>query len=380
MAKRKSTKKAATPKKAGRKSRRTKKAEPGAKKTYGAAEIGKIAAIAEQMVDAPAGSLPPVAGSRVRIWKQDPTVSGIAVRDAYIHTNIAAGPSDSQISIKELPVVHPDSDGNYLFPSSSVESFDAVHTYAIVRQVLTMYQRVLQEKMKWQWNTGSNTDPIKVFPHAGETMNAFYSRSDRALKFFFFTPPGGGASAEKVFTCRSLDIVAHEAGHAILDALQPNWLLFGNPPQTGGLHEAFGDLTSVFLVLSQLDQVEHIIAETKADLHFRNVLSAMGEQFGSALGRPNGLRNLDNDLKLSQVSNEVHDISKVFTGGVYDVLADAFTASRHPRTRDDAEVLYDVGSKMAALTIQAFDAAPSSNASFADVATAMIDIAEGRSG
>jgi hypothetical protein len=132
----------------------------------------------------------------------------------------------------------------------------------------------------------------------------------------------------------------------------------------------------MFLVLSQLDQVEFIIAQTKADLHFRNVLAAMGEQFGFALGRSNGLRNLDNNLKLSEVTNEVHDISKVFTGAVYDVLADAFTASRNPRTRDDADVLYETGAKMATLAIQAFDAAPSSNATFVDVANEMIDIAE----
>ena len=182
--------------------------------------------------------------------------------------------------------------------------------------------------------------------------------------------------ADRVFTCRSLDIVAHETGHGILDALQPDWLLSSSPPQTGGLHEAFGDLTSLFLVLSQLDQVEFIVAETKADLHFRNIVAAMGEQFGSALGRPNGLRNLDNNLKLSEVSNEVHEISKVFTGGAYDVLSDAFTARRQPRTRDDAEVLYDVGRKMAALTIQAFAAAPSSAATFADVAREMIRIDE----
>ena len=56
----------------------------------------------------------------------------------------------------------------------------------------------------------------------------------------------------------------------------------------------------------------------------------MAEEFGLALGRPNGLRNADNDLKLSQVSTEVHAISQVFTGGVFDVLADIFAFTRKP--------------------------------------------------
>lgn len=64
----------------------------------------------------------------------------------------------------------------------------------------------------------------------------------------------------------------------------------------------------------------------------------------------------------------MHGISKVFTNGVYNVLADALTASRDPRKRNNAEVLYDVDRKMADLTIQAFQDASSANATYADVA------------
>jgi hypothetical protein len=154
-----------------------------------------------------------------------------------------------------------------------------------------------------------------VFPHAGNTANAYYSRTDQALKFFFFPKPGTTPPA-LVYTCRSLDIVAHECGHGVLDGLKPGWLGGGNPPQTGGLHESFGDLTAIFLACAQLDQVEAALALTKANLHDKNFLAAMAEQFGMALGFPQGLRNADNDLKLSQVSNEVHAISQVFTGGI----------------------------------------------------------------
>jgi hypothetical protein len=83
----------------------------------------------------------------------------------------------------------------------------------------------------------------------------------------------------------------------VLDALQPGWLGLANPPQTGGLHESFGDLTAIFLALSQLDQVEAVIAQTKANLHDNTFLSDLAEEFGLALGRPNGLRNADNDFK-----------------------------------------------------------------------------------
>ena len=69
-------------------------------------------------------------------------------------------------------------------------------------------------------------------------------------------------------------------------------------------------------------------------------------------------------------------MSKVFTGAFYDVLADAFTAARKPRNADDALVLYEVGQKMARLTLTAIRAAPSSNATYADVADEMVKIAQ----
>jgi hypothetical protein len=318
--------------------------------------------------------LPLPIGARVLMWKQDPQVGEIGIRKAFLPSPISAGPRDSRIQIEGLPQVVPNAFGD-LIATPGTPAFDAVHTFAVVRETLTLYQRARGGTvLPWQWNTAGNTDPLHVFPHAGVTMNAFYSRSEKALKFFFFDtalPPPN----HTVFTCRSLDIVAHETGHAVLDALQPGWLGLANPPQTGGLHESFGDLTAIFLALSQLDQVEAIIAQTKANLHDKTFLSDLAEEFGLALGRPNGLRNADNDLKLSQAGTEVHAISQVFTGAIYDILADIFAFEHHAAKRDDAASLYDVGQYMLSLVLRALIAAPPVGATFAHVANQMLNIA-----
>jgi hypothetical protein len=177
-----------------------------------------------------------------------------------------------------------------------------------------------------------------------------------------------------------MDIVAHQAGHAILDGLKPGWIGAGNPPQTGGLHESFGDLTSIFLSLSQFDQVEAFIAITKANLHAKNFLAALAEEFGTPLGRPMGLRNADNDLRLSQVSNEVHAISQVFTGGIYDILADifAFEKNRQGKTKDLAQVLIEVSQNLCKLLMQAIEKAPAVGATFADVVNQMLTVSHGQ--
>ncbi|NRR33101.1 hypothetical protein HSX11_23295 [Oxalobacteraceae bacterium] len=328
---------------------------------------------------APAVQAGAPAGARVLIWKQDPSVTDMGTRKSFLPGVILQGPRDARIinGSPGIAPVSPNSFGDFIL-SPNTDQFDAVHTFAIVRQTLTMYQRALSAgasdaPVPWQWNSGSNTAPVKIFPHGlPNVMNAYYSRSEKALKFGDFIPSG---ATERMYTCRSLDIVSHETGHAVLDGLKPNWILNSNPPQTGGLHESFGDLTAIFLTLSQFDQVEAVIAQTKADLHDKTFLADMAEQFGLALGRANGLRNADNDLKLSEAGDEVHAISQVFTGAIYDILADIFSFERQPGRRDDAAVLHAVGDYLRSLLIRAIVAAPDVGASFADVANAMLTIA-----
>ncbi|MHC4416321.1 MAG: hypothetical protein ACYS0G_13665 [Planctomycetota bacterium] len=309
----------------------------------------------------------------MRIWKQDPAIHQLGTRTVYIPGPVDNGPSDAQIRIEAEAHVERDAEGDFLVDDPVTPEFDSVHTFAVVRKVLTMYERSLGRTLGWQWTDDAHGEPLRVHPRAGVAANAFYSRFERALKFFHFTRRALDET-EQVFTCRSLDIVSHECGHAILDSLKPGWLN-ASGAQTGGLHESFGDLTAIATILSQLDLVEFIVAETKADLHRRNILAEIGEEFGLGLGRGTALRNADNDLTLSQVSNQVHSISRVFTGGVYDVLADLFASRRDPSRRNDAAVLYEVGRDLSGLLVRAVIAAPDRNAIFADVADEMIRLA-----
>src|SRR3989337_1473231 len=282
-------------------------------------------------------------GSRINIWKQDPSVRGLRVRTTYIHNKVNPGPSDSQIAIKGLPTAYPDSNGDFLFPSPEPhivediynppeitvveQQFDAAHTYAVVRKVLTMYQRVLGREIKWAWNTGSNDEPLEIYPHANKGRTAYYDRSLKSLRFEYFHI----LWKYSVFSCRSVDVVSHETGHAILDALKPTWN-FTEPGrrislEIAALQEALCDLTSIFFALSQLDLVEYIISETKANLHH-----------------------------------------------VDDILADIFNANKNPEFRDDAETLYLVSQYILGVVIRSVINSPEIKVSFADVANEMIRI------
>ncbi|MGI5165173.1 hypothetical protein ACQEU3_12520 [Spirillospora sp. CA-253888] len=319
--------------------------------------------------------IPLVTGHRFLIYKQDPTVTQLGVRVAFVPTTVLNGPTDARITTV-LPNVTPvprNANGDFVFTANTPQ-FDCAMAFAVVRQTLSMYERHNGgNPIPFAWNVGGNTDRISVFPRAGAGANAFYSRTAKALKFLSFTPQG---QTQEIFTCRSLDIVAHEAGHAILDGLKPGWLAVGNPPQTGGLHEAFGDLSAIFMALAQPDQADALVALTRANLHDRSFLPALAEEFGRGLGLQFGLRNADNDLKLSEVGNEVHAISQVFTGAIYDVLADVyqFEMGRQRRTKDPALVLIEVAQRLCKLVFDAIVAAPATGAVYADVANKMLQI------
>ncbi len=315
-------------------------------------------------------------GTRVLMWKQDPSVGEIGARKAFLPGIVLDGPRDARIVFGQpgISPVPPNAFGDFVTMPDTPQ-FDAVHTFAVVRQTLTMYQRALAggdsgTPLPWQWNSSVDTTPIEVFPYGlPNIMNAFYSRSQCCLKFGDFIPTGQN---ERVYTCRSFDIVSHETGHAVLDGLKPDWLLADNPPQTGGLHESFGDLTAIFLSLSQLDQCEAIVAQTKANLHDKTFLADIAEQFGLALGRSNGLRNADNDITLSQAGTEVHALSQVFTGAIYDILADLFALERDPAVRDDAAVLHEMGGYLRGLLLRALIASPEHAPGYADVVNHML--------
>ena len=89
-----------------------------------------------------------------------------------------------------------------------------------------------------------------------------------------------------------------------------------------------------------------------------------------------GARNAINNLKLSEAGSEVHRISQVFTGAVYDTLADIFNASKNPDFRDDAETLFLVSHYILELILKSVINSPEIRASLADVANEMIRIAK----
>ncbi|CAG8520134.1 24414_t:CDS:10 [Dentiscutata erythropus] len=322
----------------------------------------------------------------LNIWKADPSVKNIGIRKLCLPNNdITVGPSDSWFDVKaNCSPVYPDHDGNFLLEfdekeessvpeSESRTKFDVVHCFGVCRYVCiinylsnygyaqslqlievaivinsyvpTVFNLLLSDLEYLDGKPPQVDKPwgerkLTIIPHAGEEANAYYDREDAALKFFYIVQDN-----KPLYLCRSLDIVSHETGHAFLDILQNDWLVDG---QTGALHEAFGDLTTMFTILSMKDMVDLLIECTKSDLRSAdNFVAAVGEEFGDLVykNKGKGIRNLSNKYRGSSVGNETHILSLLFSGFVYDVLVDIFELEK-TSDRSDSDTLFEVAQNL----------------------------------
>jgi hypothetical protein len=170
---------------------------------------------------------------------------------------------------------------------------------------------------------------LNVNPMAGFEANAYYDR--RNLKFFYFTKDG-----KKVFTSLSADVISHELGHALLDALRPD-MFNAASMEVWAFHEAFGDINAIMCSLYHNKIVDFVLNETNGNLRTPNIVSRIGEEFGVALNIPFSLRDAANNYKYQNpatlpansndhnvICREPHSFSKIMSGIFYDVLCSIY--------------------------------------------------------
>jgi len=184
---------------------------------------------------------------------------------------------------------------------------------------------------------------LRLIPSAGTDLNAYYDRQSCS----FFTYQTNGRTTR---TGASTDVVAHEVGHALLDAIRPDlWDIA--LPEHGAFHESFGDCIAIVTALGDAETRRALLRATR-DLSRANFVEAMMEDLaagvrrafgpGEPSSRPRRALNrfrwqapslLPTSGGPSVLTGEVHSFSQVFTACFYDVIRRIFRAS--PR-RDEA--------------------------------------------
>lgn len=182
-----------------------------------------------------------------------------------------------------------------------------------------------------------NRKKLNLLQNDGDDLNAFYD--GQSLAFFEHT-----TGTRTTFSGASTDVVAHEAGHGLLDTLRPE--LFGSPiTEQGAFHEAFGDC--IALLTAFFDQpTRNALLAAAPDLARTNFVEATAEDLSDGVKRALGAnhpaaapRHAFNNFKFqlpttlprsgppAVLTSEIHSFGRVFSGCFYDVIRNIFAAS-----------------------------------------------------
>ena len=237
--------------------------------------------------------------------------------------------------------------------------------------------------------TWSTSNPMRVIlVEATPDLNARYIRSS-GLHFY-----KRDVASRTVYSGESPDVVCHELGHAVLDALRPQFFNAADA-ETSAFHESFGDMSAILCALQNENTRRTIITETQGHLNVNSRISRLAEQLGWAIRQispgavdRDSLRNAANRFFYRRVdtlppsapanllSSEPHSFSRVFTGAFLDVLARMFSSTGTP---DEASLLA-ASRDLGHIIVDAVLVAPITTGYFSQVAAAMVQADQARFG
>lgn len=282
-----------------------------------------------------------------------------------------------------------------LSPSEADPRFHQQMVYAVASRTLSNFDKALGRRIDMA--KGSKRTRLRLLPHGFPGRNAFYDRDLHAVLFGYFGATTGDAGTnipgQKIFTCLSHDIIAHEMTHAIVDRLR-RYFLEPTNVDVFAFHEGFSDIVALFQHFSFPELVMREIQRKRGDIQQPTVLIELARQFGFATGHGRSLRSALDDpgAVLDAGVAEAHDRGAILVAAVFD----GFFQTYRSRIRDlvlvatggsgnlgDGELQPHLAKLVAAeasrtaqrqleMCIRAFDYLPPVDVTFGDFLRAMV--------
>jgi hypothetical protein len=317
------------------------------------------------------------AGDKINAWENDPGDGA----------NPSGGPLIQQptpaLAAKPLPtkITHPaPGPAPSTFPPGSA-NFRYWTASAALRRGSDFWGAIVPGL---SWQVGA---VLPVDLDRGVDLNAYYDRV--GLRFFH-----GNAGGRTIYSGESPDVVCHELGHAILDAIKPQlWNAASN--EVAAFHESFGDVSALLCALQLQSLRVAVLTETANTVYRTSRLSRLAEQLGWAIrqsnpaaAEPDCLRNAVNSFfyrdptslppqaPASSLSSEPHSFSRVFTAAMFEGLANMF----HARPAQDQQNLLRTSEDAARILIAAVRATNVVPEFFSQVAAHALEVAQSQFG
>lgn len=265
-----------------------------------------------------------------------------------------------------------------LCPTEADPRFHQQMVYAIASRTIQMFEVALGRKIHWRradrFGGSANKENgfrkegdiwvLKLYPHAMQQANAYYSPQAQGILFGYFTAnktgQGRNLPGQLVFTCLSQDIIAHEVTHAVIDGIRTYFTEPTNPDVLA-FHEGFADLCALFSHFSQHDSLIDTILQTggqlyqtelkpiaddssnkdqptiTAEIRSMNPLIQLAIQFGQASGKKSGLRSAlgtpPNSDDIHKNVSDPHFRGSILVAAVFDAFFSIYMKRADPLFR-----------------------------------------------
>jgi hypothetical protein len=285
-------------------------------------------------------------GTRFLVFPQPPFIPGYERPEVvWVSTppeQITPGPADSRMYVVDPllpkpaydypylppfmgdrhPPVEPGPDGHFDHLDVGTREFLSAHVYACVRRMLDLSESYLGRGIPWFFEPAY--DRLEIVPRIEwENAHAGYG---------YLEMGEDGAKNEVSPLALNFDAIAHESGHMILlGALGPP-KTNNTPGEFFAYHEAAADFLSLLGLLNFDTALDRILRRTKGNLLILNELDRFAE-----LSDEKQVRMFNHALKMGEVSDDVHDISKPFAGALFDALIEIFQVLQVERGLSDID-------------------------------------------
>jgi hypothetical protein len=269
-------------------------------------------------------------------------------------------------------------------PENSSEVRSA-NCHSVIGNCLNNMQPHCKTPVKnWSW-----VPELKVYPSAGRDMNAYYDR--RSLKFFYYPYAG-----KNVYFSDSADIVAHELGHAFLDAMRPDfWSV--QSLEIWSFHEGFSDIVAMFNLMNYDKAIRLALEETDGRMDGSNVISKLAEEVGSMIRGvtkdpsylPDALRdpslehfkyidpkNLPKEAPNNVLAAECHSFGRVFSGAWYRMFVEIFRM--HAESSDSISAFKSARDAAFSILMHSVPVSPRTDKYYSAVTKAMFAVGKSR--
>lgn len=223
--------------------------------------------------------------------------------------------------------------GEFVYPTSDSRYHQAAALAASARAV-QIFEKEFGPLPEWA--TGKSK-LIVTADQVKPQLNAYYSRGEGAVIFHHDLDP---VTQKTIYTADSGEVVSHETGHAILDAIRPNYL-GSQAREPRAFHESFGDVMALFSSLKDPATVARMLDQTGGDLMRPNLVAQLHEELGIGINHQNGYNTSGGDYLRTALNKyawedpatlpewgtedrpgwQPHSFGQIWTGAVYDLFA-----------------------------------------------------------